>query len=177
MAMNAQPFDGPGDRPPTPARAPSFVSLFNPIGRRLAGAGLMGPNALLTVRGRKSGLSRTTPVAFVEVDGRRWIIATFGDVNWARNLRAAGEASITIKRRAEPVRATELSPEEGTRFFREVLAPYVKRLPVGGLLLRLLGATDILTDPEGAARHRPVFELRPAASGGGRARPAPPDSR
>src|SRR5437899_10099379 len=136
MAMNAQPFDGPGDRPPTPARAPSFVSLFNPIGRRLAGAGLMGPNALLTVRGRKSGLSRTTPVAFVEVDGRRWIIATFGDVNWARNLRAAGEASITIKRRAEPVRATEPYPGGGTRFSPAALTPLVQRVACGRLRRR-----------------------------------------
>jgi deazaflavin-dependent oxidoreductase (nitroreductase family) len=141
------------------ARAPFFVSLFNPIGRRLAGAGLMGPNALLTVRGRKSGISRTTPVAFVEVDGRRWIIATFGDVNWARNLRAAGEATITIKRRPYFVHAIELSPDESARFFREVLAPFVRRLPVGKLILRMLGAKDILTDPDGAARRRPVFEL------------------
>jgi len=148
------------DRGPTSARAPFFVSVFNPVGRRLAAAGLMGPNALLTIRGRKSGALRTTPVAYVEVDGRRWIIATFGDVNWARNLRAAGQATITIKRRAQPVHAVELSPEEGARFFREVLAPYVKRLPVGRLILAMLGASEILTDPEGAARRRPVFELK-----------------
>ena len=177
MGMNAQPIDDPANRRPTPARAPSLISLFNPIGRRLAGAGLMGPNALLTVRGRKSGLARTTPVAFVEIDGRRWIIATFGDVNWARNLRAAGEATLTVKRRAQRVRATELSPEDGARFFRDVLTPYVKRIRVGGLLLRLLGASDILTNPAGAARRRPVFELQPAASDDGRATGAAPDSR
>ena len=160
MSMQAQPI-GDGNDNPVSARAPFFVSLFNPLGRRLAAAGLMGPNALLTVRGRKSGVPRTTPVAFVEKDGRRWVIATFGDVNWARNLRAAGEATITIKRRKESVHAIELSPKDAARFFREDLRAYVTRLPVGGLLLRLLGATDILTDPEGAARRRPVFELRP----------------
>lgn len=162
MSMEAQTMSNRNHGGTGMARAPRFVSLFNPIGRRLAGAGLMGPNALLTVRGRKSGVLRTTPVAFVEVDGRRWIIATFGDVNWARNLRANGEATITVKRRPEPVQATELSVEEGARFFREVLTPYVTRLPVGRLILRLLGASDILTDPEGAARRRPVFELKPA---------------
>jgi deazaflavin-dependent oxidoreductase (nitroreductase family) len=160
MSMQAQPRRNRHDGAKGVARAPRLVSLFNPIGRRLAGAGLMGPNALLTVRGRTSGLSRTTPVAFVEVGGRRWIIATFGDVNWARNLRAAGEATITIKRRAQPVHAVELSPEEGARFFREVLTPYVTRLPVGRLILAMLGATEILSDPEGAARRRPVFELK-----------------
>jgi len=164
MGMHAQPIGDGKDSRAASARAPLFVSLFNPIGRRLARAGLMGPNALLTVRGRKSGLSRTTPVAFVEVDGRRWIIATFGDVNWARNLRAAGEATITIKRRTEDVEAIELSAEDGARFFGEVLTPFIKRVPLGAMILRLLGATDILTDPVGAARHRPVFELKPAAT-------------
>lgn len=156
MAMHAQSLDDGGA---PSARAPRFVSIFNPIGRRLARAGLMGPNALLTVRGRKSGVQRTTPVAFVEVDGRRWIIATFGDVNWARNLRAAEEATITVKRRPEQVRAIELSPTEGARFFRDVLGPYIKRVPAGGLVLRLLGASEILTDPDAAATIRPVFEL------------------
>lgn len=161
MSMPAHPIGNGNDNRSASARAPRFVSLFNPLGRRLAAAGLMGPNALLTVRGRKSGVPRTTPVAFVEKDGRRWVIATFGDVNWARNLRAAGEATFTIKRRKEPVRAIELSHEDAARFFREELRPYVTRLPVGRLILRLLGASDILTDPEGAARRRPVFELRP----------------
>jgi len=162
MRLEARPMSDRHDGGTGMARAPRFVSIFNPIGRRLAAAGLMGPNALLTVRGRKSGVLRRTPVAFVDVDGRRWIIATFGDVNWARNLRASGEATITVKRRPQSVHAVELSPEEGARFFREVLAPFVKRLPVGRLILGLLGASDILSDPEGAARRRPVFELKPA---------------
>jgi len=157
--MHAQPLNDGNGRGAQSARAPRFVSIFNPIGRRLAAAGLMGPNILLTVRGRKSGIPRTTPVAFVEVDGRRWIIATFGDVNWARNLRAAGEATITVKRRQEQVRTVELSPTERARFFRDVLGPYVRRLPVGGFVLRLLGASEILTDPDAAAAKRPVFEL------------------
>src|ERR1700731_4442713 len=89
-----------------PARAPRFVALFNPIARRLLRRGLpMGPNALLTVRGRTSGLDRTTPVAVVAIGGRRWLIGTFGEVNWVRNLRAAGEATLTINRRPEAVQA------------------------------------------------------------------------
>jgi hypothetical protein len=54
------------------ARVPGFVGFFNPLARRLLGAGVpMGPNALITVRGRKSGLDRTTPVALVEIEGKR----------------------------------------------------------------------------------------------------------
>jgi len=67
---------------------PSLVGFFNPIARRVLKVGsLLGPNALITVRGRKSGLPRTTPVALVEIDGRRWVIGTFGETNWVRNLR------------------------------------------------------------------------------------------
>jgi deazaflavin-dependent oxidoreductase (nitroreductase family) len=159
-----------------PLRVPGFVHAFNGIGRRLVSAGLLGPNVLLTVRGRKSGMPRSTPVALVEVGGRRWIIGTFGEVDWVRNLRAARQATITRKRRDEPVQATELSPTQGAAFFRDVLIPYATRLPVGRLLLRFLGAGDIETDPEGAARRRPVFELRPA-NAADQARSAEPASR
>jgi deazaflavin-dependent oxidoreductase (nitroreductase family) len=142
-------------------RVPFFVPLFNPVARRLLGAGIpLGPNALLTVRGRKSGLLRTTPVAVVDIDGRRWIISTFGEVNWARNLRADPEATIRIKGRELKVRATELSVAERASFFRDVLRPYVKRIPLGSFLIgRMLGAREILADPEEAANKHPVFEL------------------
>ncbi len=145
------------------AKAPGFVGALNPIARRMLRIGpLMGPNALITVRGRKSGEPRTTPVALVEIGGKRWVIGTFGDVNWVRNLRVAGEATITVGRRSEAVSAEELDLDQRAAFFRDVLGPYVRRLPIGALLLSILGAKDILTDPSAAAEHRPVFELRAA---------------
>ena len=49
-------------------RVPSIVGFFNPVARRVLKVGaLLGPNALITIRGRKSGLDRTTPVALVEI--------------------------------------------------------------------------------------------------------------
>ena len=139
---------------------PSVVGLFNPIARRvLRVAPVLGPNALITVQGRKSGLPRTTPVALVEVDGKRWVIGTFGETNWVRNLRASHEATLTFGRREERVRASELTADQGAAFFRDVVGPYVRRLKIGSLLLSVLGAKDILEDPAGAAGRRPVFEL------------------
>jgi len=144
-------------------RVLSFVSFFNPLARRVLRVGaLLGPNALLTVNGRKSGLPRTTPVALVEVDGRRWVIGTFGEVNWVRNLRAAGRATLSVGRRRDEVVAEELDRDARTAFFRDVVGPYVQRIRVGSLLLAILGARDILKDPRGAAEHRPVFELHAA---------------
>lgn len=145
---------------PTRSRIPGFVPLFNPLARRLLGRGVpLGPNALLTVRGRKSGAMRTTPVALVEIGGRRWVIGTFGDTNWVRNLRAAGEAMISAGKRVRPVRARELGRDEASAFLSGVLVPYVRRMAIGPLLLRVLGARDILEDPAGAALSHPVFEL------------------
>ena len=166
MAMPAHklnhPSSGGGNRP---ASAPRFVGLFNPIARRLLRVGLpMGPNALLTDRGRSSGLDRITPVAIVSIGGHRWVIATFGDVNWARNLRAAGRATVTVNRRAEAVAARELSASEAEAFYRDTLVPYVDSIPLGlgrFLLGSLLGAKELLTDPHAAALHHPVFELAP----------------
>ena len=146
-------------------RVPSFVGVFNPIAQKLLGIGVpLGPNALITVRGRTSGLPRSTPVALVEIQGRRWVIGTFGDVNWVRNLRAARAATITVGKRREAVTAIELSPREGADFFAQVLGPYVRRMRLGRFLIgSVLGAGEILDDPELAASRRPVFELHGAA--------------
>src|SRR5437660_10020241 len=145
----------------TPAKAPSFVRFFNPIARRVLKVGArVRPSALITVQGRKSGLPRTTAIALVDLGGGRWVIGTFGETNWVRNLRTAGEATLTVGRDRERVIARELSLEERAEFFRDVIGPYVRRLRVGGLLLSMLGAKEILDDPAQAAEHRPVFELR-----------------
>lgn len=148
-------------------RIPFFVPLFNPIARRLLRGGVpLGPNALLTVRGRTSGVDRTTPVAVVAIAGRRWVIATFGEVNWARNLRAAGVATLTVNRRPEAVTARELPQAEAAAFFRDTLTPYVRRVPLGRWILgSMLGAREIFDDPDRAAPRHPVFELRRRASG------------
>lgn len=169
MATPAQQINGPSPRSgnATP-RVPFFVPFFNPIARRLLGVGVpMGPNALLTVRGRTSGLPRSTPVAVLAIDGHRWIIGTFGDVNWVRNLRAAGEATLTVNGRPEPVHAAALSTAEAASFFKDVLAPYARRSALIRFVLnRVLGAGELLSDPDGSAHSKTVFALRPRASGG-----------
>ncbi|HXB05124.1 MAG TPA: nitroreductase family deazaflavin-dependent oxidoreductase [Candidatus Acidoferrum sp.] len=146
------------------SRVPSFVDMFNPLARWMLGAGLpLGPNALITIRGRKSGEPRTTPIALIEIEGRRWVSSPFGDVNWVRNLRAAGEATLAIGRKQQSVTAIELSKEERVAFFRDLMGPYVRRIPLGlGRLIvgSILGAKEMLDDPEDAAERHPVFELR-----------------
>jgi len=141
------------------ARAPRQVSFFNPIARRLLKAGVpMGPNGLITVPGRKSGLPRTTPLAIIEHSGRRWVWSPWGEVQWVRNLRAAGDATITARGRTEEVTATELDPTERVAFFRDVLAPVARGMPFGVRFIRILDGVDV-NDPSAAAEGRFVFEL------------------
>lgn len=140
---------------------PWFVPLFNPIARSLLAAGIpMGPNVLITVRGRKTGLPRTTPLTIVAFSDRRWLMAPYGEVNWVRNLRAAGCATITVGRRKEEVTAVELGPTETAAFFRDVLVPRVQQTRVGAWIVRHIDQVD-LDHPEEAAKGRPVFELHP----------------
>jgi deazaflavin-dependent oxidoreductase (nitroreductase family) len=158
MPMSDQ-FDRSSGPASSAARAPRSVSLFNPILKFLLAAGVpLGPNALITIRGRRSGLPRTTPVAIIEVAGRRWVWAPWGEVNWVRNLRAAGHATITVRRRAAEIRATELDEAERVAFFRDVLGPLARRTPFGVQFIRIADGVD-LKDPVEVARARRVFEL------------------
>ncbi|MFL5685796.1 MAG: nitroreductase family deazaflavin-dependent oxidoreductase [Chloroflexota bacterium] len=145
--------------PRTAVPAPRWVTVFNPIAKTLLGAGVpLGYNALLTIRGRKSGVPRTTPIAIIDVDGRRWVWAPFGEVHWVQNLRAAGRATITIRGRTEEVRATELDDSERLAFFRDVLRRVAHDMPLGIQFIKLVDRVD-LDDPTTAAEGRPVFEL------------------
>ena len=149
--------------------APAFVRASNPLSRRLLRWGMpAGPNVLLTVRGRTSGLPRSLPVAIVELDDRRWVIGAYGDVQWVRNLRAAaGTAEIHVRGRTEEVAARELDRTSATDFYARILPTYVRHLPwFGRLFARILfaaAAPEVRSDPERAAITRPVFELRPKA--------------
>jgi deazaflavin-dependent oxidoreductase (nitroreductase family) len=142
-------------------RVPRLVPVFNRLVQPLLGAGLpMGFNGLLTVRGRSSGQPRTTPLAIIEVDGRRWVWSPWGDVHWVRNLRAAGEATVVVRRQTQSVRAIELDPEQRLGFFRDTFGPLARRIPFGVTFVRLLDGVDV-RDPASAAEGRVVFELVP----------------
>jgi deazaflavin-dependent oxidoreductase (nitroreductase family) len=144
-------------------RAPRVTSIINVIAKPLLAAGVpLGYNGLLTVRGRKSGEARTTPLAVIEVDGRRWVWSPWGEVNWVRNLRAAGQATLTVRQREQDVRAIELDPAQRIAFFRDTLVPFARGIRGGEWFLRTVDGVDV-RDPETAAENRPVFELHAVA--------------
>jgi deazaflavin-dependent oxidoreductase (nitroreductase family) len=141
---------------------PRGINLFNAIARPLLAAGVpLGFNGLLTVRGRTSGVPRTTPLAVVNVDGRRWVWSPWGETHWVRNLRAAGRATVEVRRKTEDVTATELSPAERVAFFREIVGPLARSMRGGVWFIRTFDGVDI-NDPVKAAEGRPAFELKSA---------------
>jgi deazaflavin-dependent oxidoreductase (nitroreductase family) len=142
-------------------RAPLHVRLFSGFLKVLLAAGIpLGFNRLVTIRGRTSGLSRITPLAVIEVSGRRWVWAPWGEVQWVHNLRAAGRATITFRGGTEDVAATELDPTQRVAFFRDTLGPLARGIPFGYWFIRLVDGVD-LDHPVEAAERCPVFELRP----------------
>ncbi len=84
---------------------------------------------LITVPGRKTGRPQSTPITMVEFNGQRYVQSPFGSVNWVRNLRAAGKATLSWGRRRETVIATELTPEQAAPVIKSILlhAPKVIR--------------------------------------------------
>src|SRR5689334_651322 len=96
------------------ARAPARTRVLNPIATTLMRLGVRpDPRmALLTVRGRRTGRSRTVPIGVFDRDGRKYIVAAFGEVNWVRNLRAAGTASITQGNHSASYAAEQVDGEE-----------------------------------------------------------------
>jgi deazaflavin-dependent oxidoreductase (nitroreductase family) len=126
-------------------------------GFKLRGPGIFFgnyPMYLLTAPGRKSGLPRTVPVAIIQHGGKRYVGAAFEMVDWARNLRAAGEAVLTRGRRSETVSARELPPGEAALVLRDdVIAgnPFARNYGVT--------ASSSLAEFEQATRIHPLFIL------------------
>ena len=150
-------------RTPETSRAPSLIPVLNPLIKRLLRVGLpFGPNVLLTVRGRTSGVPRTFPVAIIEFEGRRYVQSPFGEVNWVRNLRVAGEAVVSKGRDLDDVEAIEVDPEAGGPILRDALAPYLKSRVLAAVLGRFFHfrADSTLEDFVAEARRHPMFELR-----------------
>jgi deazaflavin-dependent oxidoreductase (nitroreductase family) len=117
--------------------ARQFFPVANPLVRRLMSAGVPtgSRNILLTVRGRRSGKPRTTPLGMLELDGRRFVQASYSEDGWVRNLRAAGQATTTDHGRRVAVQTVELAPHKAAVILRRTLEPYRR----SRLLRALLG--------------------------------------
>jgi deazaflavin-dependent oxidoreductase (nitroreductase family) len=104
---------------PRPYRTSRWRRALNALVRPLARLGLTGPRThLLTVAGRRTGRPWSTPVSIVEDRGERWLVAPYGDRNWVKNARAAGQVELRRGRRREQLAVEELPPDQSVPVLR-----------------------------------------------------------
>jgi deazaflavin-dependent oxidoreductase (nitroreductase family) len=130
----------------------------NAVLKTLVGLGLpMGTLAVLTAPGRRNGQPRSTPVSLLIKDGRRYLVAPFGEVGWVRNVRAAGgRAQLKYRGRSETIRLQEVPPVDAAPLLKQYVAenritvPYFDAKP-----------DDSVERFEAEAARHPVFEILP----------------
>jgi hypothetical protein len=123
----------------------------------------ISPNYLvaLDVVGRRSGRVLSLPVVMAVVDGERYLVSMLGEeVDWVRNVRAAG-GNVTLRHGArEEVRLEEVVDDRRVR----VLKAYLKRAP--GARPHLPIHKDApLSEFEQVSSRYPVFRVVPKRAG------------
>jgi hypothetical protein len=118
----------------------------------------LGPDHLVTleVAGRRSGRAVSVPLVIADVQGERYLVSMLGeDVNWVRNVRAAGGAAALRHGGRERVHLEEVPPPERPT----VLRTYLGRAPNARVHFPVrLDAPP--SDFEGIADRYPVFRVR-----------------
>jgi deazaflavin-dependent oxidoreductase (nitroreductase family) len=159
---------------PKQYRVGAFVRFNNAVMRSLIRAGVrFGTFAIVIVPGRKSGRPIQTPLVIFSCGENRYLVASYGIVNWVRNLRAAGgRAKLSRGQQTEEITAIEVPPEKAAPILRYTLQtgpPGIPRLIF--LLYRRFFVLPYLdvdlhsSDEEfqRSALSHPVFLLKPAA--------------
>ena len=124
-------------------------------------AGIAGRRgAALRIRGRRTGRDITFPVAIADYEGERYLVSMLGEnVNWVRNLRAAGGRAVLKHGRTEAVRLEEVDVRDRAPVLRRYLqvAPGARpHIPAGP------GAP--IADFERISPDYPVFRIRADAA-------------
>jgi hypothetical protein len=87
--------------------------------------------SLVSVQGRVTGEWHSVPVAVLERDGEQYLLAVYGDTEWARNLRASGGGRLTRGGRVEHFTAVEVPAEQLPSLVEDYLARFGKLPTVG----------------------------------------------
>lgn len=100
-----------------------FARLQNRASAAVYAAGIWPSRvAALDVRGRKSGRIISFPVVIATCDGERYLVSMLGqDVNWVRNVRAAGGDAVLRHGRREAVRLVEVPADAKPAILRRYL--------------------------------------------------------
>jgi deazaflavin-dependent oxidoreductase (nitroreductase family) len=120
---------------PKPYRAGLLVRFNNAVMRSLIRAGIrIETFAVLTAPGRRTGRPVHVPLVVFSHGGNRYLVASYGVVNWVQNLRAAdGLAELRRGHTTEQITTIELPPDQAgpiLRFSLQTGPPGIPRLIV-----------------------------------------------
>lgn len=111
---------------------------------------------VLAVRGRKSGEWRTTPVNLMTVDGRQYLVAPRGHVQWTHNMRAAGGGELRLGKRADAFTATEVTDDDKPALLRAYLKRWKAEV---GVFFKGVGPDSSDAELRRIAPDHPVFRI------------------
>jgi deazaflavin-dependent oxidoreductase (nitroreductase family) len=100
-----------------------FARLQNRASAIAFAAGIMPKRvAALEIPGRRSGKVISFPVAIADYEGQRYLVSMLGaNVNWVRNLKAAGGQAVLRHGRRERVHLEEVEPGARAPILRRYL--------------------------------------------------------
>jgi deazaflavin-dependent oxidoreductase (nitroreductase family) len=131
--------------------------LINSLFRALTRLGLGASyRHILTAPGRKTGRLYSTPVDIIELDDQPWLIAGYGPANWVRNVRAAGEVTLSRGRQSHRF---DVEEAEGPAAV-PVLRKYMTEVRVTHAYFDA-GPDSSDEDVAAELRRHPVFRLIP----------------
>lgn len=111
-----------GEKYIRPGRATAvFNALLKSAGR--FGVSFAGSRTL-TITGRTSGEPRSTPVNPLVLGTETYLVAARGTTEWVRNLRVAGEGTLSIGRSVTPFTAREVTGEDRVPILRIYVAKW-----------------------------------------------------
>lgn len=116
---------------------------------------------LLTTKGSRTGLDRTTPVIPVEMEGHRYLVSPYGTVGWVHNVRASGEVVLSRGRVSDRLATSEVEATEAG----PVLRKYLSQARVTAPYFDAERDDPVEAFVAEADRH-PVFRLSPLAAPG-----------
>ncbi len=105
-----------------------LARMLNRVDATLGSLGVGANQGLVTleVTGRTSGQPVSLPVAVAIVDGQRYLVSMLGEnVQWVRNVRAAGGKAVIRSGGREEVRLAEVPVDERP----PILKAYLQRAP------------------------------------------------
>ncbi|HXQ62380.1 MAG TPA: nitroreductase/quinone reductase family protein [Acidimicrobiales bacterium] len=131
--------------------------VFN---RTVAGLTRLGVSVLgsriLRVKGRTTGIVRSTPVNLLTVGEDRYLVAPRGETQWVRNIRVAGGGELVLGRAAESFIAEEVADGDKVAILRAYLKRWKNEV---GIFFDKVGPDSPEDDLRRIAPDHPVFRI------------------